>query len=139
MQIPIITGFYAGLLGIILFLLTAYVGRTRVKTGVVLMDGGKREMIVAIRRQANFIELVPFCLILLAIAEMGRTSIYVIHLLGIALVICRIIHPFGLNPETYDTWQRKVGAGGTMIVLLILSLWTIYLYILRAMALGFAP
>jgi uncharacterized membrane protein YecN with MAPEG domain len=136
MSIPLVTGFYAGLLGLILFILTAHVGRMRTKTGVSLMDGGNREMIIAIRRQGNFAELVPLCLILMAIAEMGRTSIYAIHVVGVVLVICRIIHPFGLSPERMNTWQRMVGAGGTMIILLILSIWTIYLYVMRVMMVG---
>ena len=136
MSIPLVTGFYAGLLGLILFVLTAHVGRTRVKTGISLMDAGNRDMIVALRRQGNFVELVPICLILLAIAEMARTSIYLIHILGIVLVVSRIIHPFGLKPETYDVLARKIGAGGTMIVLLILSVWDIYLYLVRVALVG---
>jgi uncharacterized membrane protein YecN with MAPEG domain len=136
MPIPLVTGFYAGLLGLLLFLLTAHVGRTRVKTGISLLDGSNRDMTIAIRRQGNFIELVPFCLILLAIAEMARTSIYMIHILGIILVVSRIIHPFGVKPETYDVFARKVGAGGTMIVLLILSVWDIYLYLVRVALVG---
>ena len=131
MSIPLITGFYAGLLGIVLFLLTWRVGRVRARTNIALMDGGNRDLIVAIRGQGNFAELVPLCLILLAVAEMARTSIYAIHILGVVLLISRLIHPFGLAPERMNTWQRMIGAGGTMIVLLILSVWDIYLYLIR--------
>jgi uncharacterized membrane protein YecN with MAPEG domain len=131
MHIPLITGFYAGLLGIVVFLLTWRVGRIRSRTNIALMDGGNRELIVAIRGQGNFIELVPLCLILLAVAEMASTSIYVIHILGVILLVSRLIHPFGLSPDRMNTWQRMIGAGGTMIVLLILSVWAIYLYLIR--------
>lgn len=136
MSIPLVTGFYAGLLGLIFFILTSHVGRVRSRTGISLMDGANRDLIVAIRRQGNFAELVPLCLILMAIGEMGRTSVYAIHIAGIVLVICRLIHPFGLYTERMNTWQRMVGAGGTMIVLVILSVWTIYLYIMRVMMVG---
>jgi hypothetical protein len=33
-------------------------------------------------------------------------------------------------------FARKVGAGGTMIVLLILSVWDIYLYLVRVALVG---
>jgi uncharacterized protein len=135
MSIPLVTGFYAGLLGLIFFL-TYHVGRTRARTNVSLMDGGNRDLIVAIRRQGNFAELVPLCLILMAIAEMARTSIYAIHIAGIVLVIARIVHPFGLYPDRMNTWQRMVGAGGTMVVLIILSVWTMYLYLVRVLMVG---
>lgn len=136
MSIPLITGFYAGLLGIVLFLLTWRVGRVRARTNIALMDGGNRDLIVAIRGQGNFAELVPLCLILLAVAEMARTSIYAIHILGVVLLISRLIHPFGLAPERMNTWQRMIGAGGTMIVLLILSVWDVYLYLMRVVLVG---
>jgi len=136
MHIPLITGFYAGLLGIVLFLLTWRVGRVRSRANVSLLDGGNRELIVAIRGQGNFIELVPLCLILLAVAEMASTSIYAIHILGVVLLISRLIHPFGLFPDRMNTWQRMVGAGGTMLVLLILSIWTVYLYLVRVLMVG---
>ena len=136
MHIPLITGFYAGLLGILLLVLTGWVGRIRARLGVSLMDGGNKELIVALRRQGNFVELVPMCLILLAIVEMAGTSIYFVHALGIVLLICRLIHPFGVDCDRMDTWQRKIGAGGTMIVLAILSLWAIYLFAVRVFAVG---
>lgn len=134
MHIPLITGFYAGLLGLIFLFLTGRVGRVRSRVGIALMDGGNRDLIVALRGQGNFAELVPYCVILLAIAEMAATSIYMLHVLGIVLVICRLVHPFGLDPERMNTWQRGLGAGGTMLVLLIASVWDIYLFAIRMSA-----
>jgi uncharacterized membrane protein YecN with MAPEG domain len=131
MHIPLITGFYAGLLGLIMFILAIHVGRTRTRTGVSLLDGGKPELAVAMRQHGNFTEFVPFCLILLAIMEMAATSIYAIHILGIVLVISRLIHPFGISYERMGTWQRRAGTTGTMFVLVVCSIWTIYLYVIR--------
>ena len=133
MHIPLITGFYAGLLGLLLLFLTARVIVVRGRTGVALMDGGNRELAVAIRRAGNFVEGVPMCVILLAIVEMAATSIYVVHGLGIVLVIARLIHPFGINYDSPNEWQRVVGATGTHLVLLVAALWTIYLYVMRVL------
>lgn len=136
MIVPLVTGFYAGLLGLLLVVLTVRVGRVRARAGVSLVDGKSKDLTVAIRQHGNFIEYVPICLILLAIMEMARTSIYIVHILGLILLICRLIHPFGLDYDRGDTWQRAVGAGGTTIVLLIASCWTIYLFVLRTIMLG---
>ncbi len=134
MHIPIVTGFYAGILGLMLVFLIARVGRMRSRVGIPLLDGGNRELGVAIRQHANFIEMVPMCLILLGIVEMGQFSIYIVHVLGIVLVISRLIHPFGLSFDGMNTWPRAVGAGGTTIVLLIASILTIYLFFVRVTA-----
>ena len=103
MHIPLITGFYAGLLGLLLFVLTARVGRVRSRVGIPLLDGGNQKLAVAMRQQGNFVDLVPMCLILLAIMEMAATSIYALHILGIVLVISRLIHPFGIRFDTMNT------------------------------------
>lgn len=134
MHIPIVTGFYAGILGLILVFLIARVGRVRGRAGISLQDGGNRELGVAIRQHGNFIEMVPMCLILIGIVEMGQFSIYIVHILGVVLVISRLIHPFGLNFENGATWQRAVGAGGTTMVLAIASILTIYLFFVRMTA-----
>ena len=131
MHIPLITGFYAGLLGLLLFVLTARVGRVRSRVGIPLLDGGNQELAVAMRQQGNFVDLVPMCLILLAIMEMAATSIYALHILGIVLVISRLIHPFGIRFDTMNTWQRAAGAGGTLFVLVVASIWAIYLFAAR--------
>ena len=44
MQLPIITGLYAGLLGIFLCVLTAQVGILRGKLGISLYDGGDKQL-----------------------------------------------------------------------------------------------
>jgi uncharacterized membrane protein YecN with MAPEG domain len=131
MHVPLITGFYAGILGLILVLLTARVIVTRQRERVSLLDGGNPRMTVAIRQQGNFCELVPFALILILVAEVLGSSIYLIHILGIVLVVARLIHPFGLRVDRGDTPPRVLGATLTMIVILVGSVWDIWIFISR--------
>ena len=132
MHVPVITGLYAGLLGILLVVLIVRVGWTRKRVRVALMDGGNPELMVAIRQHGNFIEMVPMCLILIGILELQGVSIYVIHALGIVLLVCRLIHPFGLDFQKGETWQRAFGAGGSTLVLLVAACWAIYRWILSS-------
>jgi len=131
MHVPLITGFYAGILGLILAFLTGRVIVTRTRERVSLLDGGNPRLTVAIRQQANFAELVPLALILILIAEVLGSSIYLIHLLGIVLVLARLIHPFGIRIDKGDTPARVVGASLTLVVIIVGSVWDIWLFVTR--------
>ena len=118
-----ITAFYAGILAIILVVLSVRVVLVaRVKTHVSLGDGGKDELLPVIRGQGNFIEYVPLALLLMGYLEFNGSSANLIHGLGIALVIARILHPFGLRLERGPTVPRVIGAGVTWIVLLVAAI-----------------
>ncbi len=113
------TALYAALLGIIVLTLQALVGRQRLRSEVSLYDGGDKELAVAIRRHANFTEHVPLALILLVIIELNGAPRSLIHTLGVALVVARIVHPFGLK---YDfaafVPARGLGALATLLITL---------------------
>lgn len=112
----IITPFYAGLLALWFFVLSARVMQRR-QDGIVLGDGGDPRMLRVIRGHANFAEYVPLILLLMAMLELGRTSIYVLHALGITLLVARLLHGYALSFTEFFKFGRFVGAGLTMLVL----------------------
>jgi hypothetical protein len=116
--IMIVTPFYAGLLALWFFVLSARVMQRR-QGGIWLGDGGDPRMLRVIRGHANFAEYVPLILLLMALLELGRTSIYVLHALGIALLVARLLHGYALGFTDFFKFGRFVGAGLTMIVLLV--------------------
>ena len=99
-------------------------GRLNISFG----DGGDASLSLAMRRHANFVEYVPLTLILIAMLEVQGVAGYWIHVFGAALVAARISHAFGLKPDTVNNIGRIVGAGGTALVLLVVSVWAIVLY-----------
>ena len=118
-----ITAFYAGILAIILVVLSVRVVLVaRLKSHVSLGDGGKDELLPIIRGQGNFTEYVPLAVLLMGYLEFTGSSANLIHGLGIALVVARILHPFGLQVERGPTVLRVVGAGVTWIVLLVAAI-----------------
>ena len=121
MIIPI-TALYAALLVAVLVVLTVRIGLARGKTGISMLDGGDQQVLVDMRRHGNFIEHVPLLLVLMAIIEINDGSAVFLHLVGIALVICRIAHPFGLRNDRAQTPMRMLGAGGTFLVTITLGL-----------------
>lgn len=114
-----ITAFYAGILALILLALSVRVVIVaRIKGHVALGTGGKDELLPVIRAQANFSEYVPLALLLMAFNEFSGSSSSLIHILGIALVVARIAHPFGLRLAGDPPLPRLVGFGLTFLVLL---------------------
>ena len=124
MPIPEITILYAGLLGIMAIGLGAAAGVKRAKAGISLGDGGDTELLLRMRRHANFVENVPLALILLALLEMQSVSTTAIHGLGAALVIGRALHIIGFG-ENVNNVARGMGAGLSVLVIAVCSIWGI--------------
>src|SRR3954470_24810880 len=96
----VVTPLYAGLLAAWFLLLTLRVVQERHRTHISLGDGGDTTLQRRIRAHANFAEYVPLALILLAIRELIRFSIYFIHALGVTLLISRLLHGYAFAFRT---------------------------------------
>jgi hypothetical protein len=116
---------YAGLNGLMLFALAAHVGRMRGKLNIPMGDGGDPLMVRAMRGQANFVEYVPFCLIVMLLMAMTGAPVWILHLFGIALTLGRALHGAHFVQADAPGWQRALGAGLTIIVLIGGSVWLI--------------
>jgi uncharacterized protein len=112
------TGLYAGLLAFIVIILNARIGTLRGKKNISLGDQGDGDILVANRQHMNFVENVPFILLLMALAELSGAPTTLLHILGSALLVARIIHPFGLKQETLMKPARLIGAGLTLLTTL---------------------
>jgi uncharacterized membrane protein YecN with MAPEG domain len=66
---PVVTAFYAGLLGLMTIAVAFPAGSLRGKLNIALGDGGNTDLLLAMRRQANFVEYVPMALILIALSS----------------------------------------------------------------------
>lgn len=121
----IVTPLYAGLLALMYVGLGLRVVQFR-QRGIPLGDGGDPKMLRVIRGHANFGEYVPLALLLMVILELSRFSIYLLHGLGIALVVSRLLHGYALSFTPRFRFGRVWGATITFVVLLIeavLCLW----------------
>lgn len=107
---------YAGLLALIGQTLGAIVGSTRGRLKVPTGDGGEPEIILANRRHLNFVENVPLLIALLAVIELNGAPKLWIHVMGVALVAARLVHPFGLNMDNMSSPARIFGAAVTALV-----------------------
>lgn len=114
----IVTPFYAGLLALLFFVLSIRVVLRR-QGGISLGDGGDKMMLRVIRGHGNFAEYVPLILLLMAMLEIGHTSRYLLHALGIALLVGRLLHGYALSFSEHFRFGRFWGAGLTITVLFV--------------------
>ena len=87
--------------------------------GIIFGDNGNVAVTRVVRAQANFAEYVPLALLLMGFLEVGRFSIYILHALGLTLLIARLIHGLALSFGWQVRFGRVAGAALTFIVLLI--------------------
>lgn len=114
----IIVPLYAGILALGFFVLSVKVIGFRRK-GVSLGDGGDPLLLRAIRGHANFAEYVPLALVLMGFLEANHASALLLHGLGIALVIARLLHGYALSFTEQFAFGRVVGTVLTFSVLLV--------------------
>lgn len=121
--LPLVTAFYAALIGLLAAFLTVQVIVNRVKLKVDDVDGGKVEMRRVIRAHANFAEHAPLILILMGAAELGGSPKYAIHVLGAVLVVSRLLSAWGLSHSLGQSFGRQAGASLAVLLYVAASIW----------------
>jgi uncharacterized membrane protein YecN with MAPEG domain len=108
---------YIGLSALLLIVLSAQVMRLRGKHRVGVGDGGQADLQLAIRVQGNFVEYVPIALLLLLCVDLVGDSKWIVHVLGLSLLVGRVLHAYGLSRSAGESFGR---AAGTVLTLLVL-------------------
>lgn len=109
---------YIGLAAVLLMILSGRVMRLRYRHRVGIGDGGHPDLLRAIRVQANFVEYVPVALLLLLCVDLVGDAKWIVHALGIALLVGRVLHAYGLSHS--PDWSPG-RAAGTLLTLLVLT------------------
>ncbi|MDA9210751.1 MAPEG family protein [Methylophilaceae bacterium] len=123
-----ITALYASLLAFIYIKLSTNVIKLRRLHKVSLGHKNHQDLEQAIRAQANFIEYVPFGLILLSCLEINKIHPVIVFLLGGLLLIGRFLHAKSFTMPNIDKTKRVQGMKFTfwsirlMAAMLIFSL-----------------
>jgi uncharacterized protein len=116
----------AGLLGLIFVVLSFRVVRVRTTAKVLIGDGGDQTLLSRIRAHANFAEYVPLLLILMALVEYITGPTNLLKGVGALIVVSRILHAIGMARHKANAF-RAAGAVGTLLALVVLSGWVVFL------------
>lgn len=114
-----ITAFYTALAAFWLVALTVPIVRNRIKHRVGLGAGGHRSLEVAQRVHGNAAEWLPLGLGIILILELIAAPIWLLHILGVMLVLARALHATGLYRTPGESWQRQAGATLQMLQYLV--------------------
>lgn len=117
------TPVYAAILGLGFVGLSFLTLRLRRQNKIALGDGGNPQLLRAIRVHSNFAEYVPIALILIYMTESIGAPIYLIHFLGISLLIGRLSHAWGVSQENEDFKFRVFGMIATFNAIIVSSLY----------------
>lgn len=113
-----ITALYAALLSLILLGLSIQVIKYRRKHTISIGDGDIPELQQARAAHSNASEYGILCLILMAMVEYNGASVDFIHFIGIALILGRLLHAYGIMKTDFKA--RKHGMIITFFVLVSL-------------------
>ena len=117
-----ISGLYAALGALLIWVLALRVMRLRHKHQVGLGAGGEESLTRAIRAHANAVEYLPIALLLLLILELDQTRAWLLNLFGIVLIVGRILHAIGLSSTAGTSFGRFSGTALTMLVIILMAL-----------------
>jgi uncharacterized protein len=120
MTLPITTTYALPLIAV-WFVLWMRITKTRSETNASIGDAGNPQLSLMIRQHGNFIEWVPFVLILMILAEAQRVAPLWLHAAGALLLLGRIAHPFGLKLDTAAHPLRYVGNAPNLLAVAILA------------------
>ena len=118
----VVTPLFAAIFGIMYMALSFNVVRYRFGAKVSLGAGESRNLERAIRAHGNFIEYVPFALLLMWFIETLTLSANVVFWLGSILLIARVSHAFGMYYPTQLKILRQLGTIATFGVIIKASI-----------------
>ena len=118
--IPVnITAFYTGLLVLWVAVLAVPVLRLRLKYRVSTGSGGYPALELARRIHGNAAEWTPLGLAPILVLELLAASVWLIHGLGVLLLVARVLHAAGLQRTGAESWERGLGILLQMIQYLV--------------------
>ena len=117
MPLPV-TATTAAAVALITVFLSFRIVRLRRSRRIGLGDGGDTTLRRAIRGHANLAEHAPLAVILIGICELQGTPPWLLSSLGLALVIGRVLHPWGLAGSSGISFGRTAGTALTWLVLM---------------------
>ena len=114
----------AGAAAILHIWLAARVSRLRRLLKIGVGDGGNEALLRRIRAHGNYVENMPLFLILIGLIELAGGDRRILWAVGIAFILARIAHAFGMDGPT-RLRLRVIGMITSTFVILGLAIWAL--------------
>ena len=122
-----VTALYASVCAILIIGLAFNVVRQRRENKVGLGDQNVEPLTRAIRCHGNAIEYIPIALLLILVLELNDAPAFLLHGLGSALFLGRLMHCWGLNQSSGASPGRYYGTLTTWVVIVGAAIINLYL------------
>lgn len=117
---------YAALLTLLFVFLSIRTIKARRRAQIAIGSGASPELNRAMRVHANFAEYAPLGLLLIYLVEMQSAAGWLIHLLGLLLLMGRLSHAYGVSQTRENFKFRMYGMMMTFGSLLLSALFLLY-------------
>ena len=121
-----ITSIYAALLALLLLALAARIVQVRLGGQIPLGTGGSDDMERRVRVHAHLAEWAPIFLILLLLAELGQAPVALLHGAGIAFMVGRALHAYGLSRHRARSFGRFYGSPVSWTALAVVAAYLLW-------------
>jgi len=122
---------YASLLAFLFVALSIRTLRLRRTLKIAIGDSGSPAMLRAMRVHSNFAEYVPLTLVLIFMVESQAAHPYLIHTLGLSLLIGRACHAYGVSQSKENYAFRVFGMAMTLTTLITCSAYLLVSYVAK--------
>ncbi len=114
-----ITALYAAPIGLLAIALALRVVLLRRRFQVGVGTGGQPELARAVRAHGNLLEYTPLALLLLLLLESAGARGLLLHGIGAALLIGRLLHAWGLSLNSGVSFGRFYGTALTWAAIIV--------------------
>jgi uncharacterized protein len=122
---------YASLLAFLFVALSIRTLRLRRSLKIAIGDSGSPAMLRAMRVHSNFAEYVPLSLVLIFMVESQAAHPYLIHALGLSLLVGRASHAYGVSQSQENYAFRVFGMAMTLTTLVTCSVYLLASYVAK--------
>lgn len=117
-----VTALYGALTALLIIALSLRVVKLRRAQGIGLGDGGNKEILHAMRVQANLVEYAPIALLLLLFLELNLLARPWLHLFGVVFIVARLIHVWGFGGSSGTSVGRVLGTLLTWLTIIAMAI-----------------
>ena len=125
-----ITPIYLALLALLFIVLSFKTINVRKKLQIGVGSGDSPELLRAMRVHANFSEYVPITLLLILSVELLNGPSVLVHALGVALLLGRLLHAYGVSNIKENLKFRVTGMLLTFATMLVSIITILYLSVI---------
>lgn len=115
----LITPLYAALLAPVFVALSVRTIRLRRSLKIGIGAADNPQMLRAMRVHANFAEYVPFTLLVIYFVEVQHAPSWLVHALGLVLLMGRLSHAYGVSQSHENFRFRVFGTASTFTTLIV--------------------